>query len=240
MTKYSRRELLCLAMASSVYLARAPALHARQQPPDVYRLLLDLADRQQQERRARFATVTTPAKLESLQKSLRDDFLRLIGGLPTSNLPPPANATRVVEADNSPLSSSSSFPGYFVPALLYRPRRARAATSRSQPHGHSAINKAADTYQFTRQPRPAVHRADVRPSARRTDRSGMPPKVVAVQSGLRRTHRARQRSISWGQAGPLPDLTACGHRLSGLAAEWIKRIGCVQIRAAALTAYISA
>src|SRR5262245_49348783 len=151
MTTFSRRELLCLAMASSVHVARAPAIYAQQQPPDLHRQLLDLAARQQQQRRERFAAVTTPAQLESLQKSLRDDFLRLIGGLPTSNLPPPVNTTRGIEADDYSVEKLvfESFPGYFVPALLYRPKMGGGAHSAVlSPCGHSAVGKAADTYQI--------------------------------------------------------------------------------------------
>src|SRR5262245_28065513 len=51
MTKLTRRELLGLAMASSVHLARAPSLRAQQQVRDVHRQWLDLAARQQQQRR---------------------------------------------------------------------------------------------------------------------------------------------------------------------------------------------
>ena len=90
MNKLSRRDLLSLTVASSAYLVAVPAAHAQQQPPDVHRHLLELAAHQLRQRRERFAAVATPAELKSLQKSLRDDFLRLIGDLPTRTSPPSA------------------------------------------------------------------------------------------------------------------------------------------------------
>jgi dienelactone hydrolase/pimeloyl-ACP methyl ester carboxylesterase len=151
MAKLTRRELLGLAAASSVHLARVPALYAQQQRQDVHRQLLELAARQQQQRRDRFATVTTPAQLSSLQKSLRDEFIQLIGGLPTSNLSPPVSRTRGVEADDYSIEKLvfESFPGYFVPALLYRPKMGSGPKPAVlSPCGHSAVGKAADTYQI--------------------------------------------------------------------------------------------
>ena len=150
MTKLSRRELLCLALASSANLTGARTVLAQRQPADLHQQLLDLAARQQQQRREQFAAVTTPAELAALQKSLRDDFLRLLGGLPTSSAPPPAHATRVVEADGYSIEKLvfESSPGYFVPALLYRPKAAGLRPAVISPCGHSAVGKAADAYQI--------------------------------------------------------------------------------------------
>src|SRR5436190_11860238 len=102
MTTLARREFLLSAAAAS-----ASALAARGQPPaaatapakGVHQQLLDLAEQQQSARRARFAAIRTNAELTALQASLRGDFLRLIGGLPASDGPPPTNSTRSIEAE---------------------------------------------------------------------------------------------------------------------------------------------
>jgi dienelactone hydrolase len=151
MTELSRRDLLSFTVASSAYLVVMPKAHAQQQPPDVHRHLLELAAHQQLQRRERFATVATPAELKSLQKSLRDDFLNLIGDLPPSSSPPSVITTRGLEADDYSIEKLvfESYPGYFVPALLYRPKTGdRPWPAVLSPCGHSAVGKAADPYQI--------------------------------------------------------------------------------------------
>jgi len=62
--------------------------------------------------------------LETLQKSLRETFLELIGGLPVSDGPPRFRQTGVIEADDYTIEKFvyESFPGYFVSAVLYKPK----------------------------------------------------------------------------------------------------------------------
>jgi len=82
----------------------------------LHQQLLDLTDRHQKERRDGFAKVTTKAELEALQKSLREKFLRLIGGLPESKGIPPAKILGTIEAEDYVIEKLvfESYPGYFV------------------------------------------------------------------------------------------------------------------------------
>jgi dienelactone hydrolase len=82
---------------------------------------------------------------------LKDDFLKLLGGLPTSTTPPAVITTRGVESADYSIEKLvfESFPGYFVPALLYRPKAgAGPRPAVLSPCGHSAVGKAADPYQI--------------------------------------------------------------------------------------------
>ena len=118
---------------------------------DLHQHLLDLADRQQKERRAAFAAVNSKAELETLQKSLREKFLRLIGGLPENKSVPPAKIMGTIEADDYVIEKLvfESSPGYFVSALLYRPKKiAGRLPGIISPCGHSPVGKAAATYQI--------------------------------------------------------------------------------------------
>lgn len=137
-------QLLCpllLAIATPAFAAEKPDLHQQ---------LLDLADRQQQQRRAHFAAVTSKADLEKLQTSLRGKFLKSLGGLPQSKGVPPAKALGTIDADDYVIEKLvfESAPGYFVSALLYKPRKiAGRLPGIISPCGHSAVGKAAVTYQ---------------------------------------------------------------------------------------------
>src|SRR5262245_66039619 len=91
---------------------------------DLHQQFLDLAGRQQKERRAQFSSVTSKADLETLQDTLREKFLRLLGGLSQSNGVPPAKMVGKIEAEDYVVEKLvfESFPGYFVSALLYKPK----------------------------------------------------------------------------------------------------------------------
>src|SRR5471030_2811168 len=78
MDSLSRREFLYAGLAASAGLSGA----AESATPDIQQQLLDLAARQEKQRRERFAAVTTKADLEALQKSLRETFLKRLDGLP--------------------------------------------------------------------------------------------------------------------------------------------------------------
>jgi dienelactone hydrolase len=118
---------------------------------DLHEQLLNLADRQQEERRAHFGAVTTKTDLEALQKSLREKFLKLLGGLPLGRGTPPAKILGTIEAEDYVIDKLvlESSPGHFISALLYKPR---AVAGRQpgviSPCGHSPVGKAADTYQI--------------------------------------------------------------------------------------------
>jgi dienelactone hydrolase len=150
-TPISRRAFLASGMAAA---SASVMSHARPIAPiagDVHQQLLDLAARQEERRRTRFASVRTKADLEALQASLREAFLRLLDHLPESPSIPPAHAAGVIEAEDYVIEKLTyeSFPGYHVPALLYRPKR--AASRRPgvlSPCGHSTSGKAAADYQI--------------------------------------------------------------------------------------------
>jgi cephalosporin-C deacetylase-like acetyl esterase len=142
----SRRDFLYFSLAASAGLAHA----ADARPKNIHEQLLEIAADQERKRRARFAAVKTKADLEALQKSLRDTFLRLIDGLPQAQGIPPVRKTGTIEAEDYVVEKLAyeSLPGYFVPALLYKPKkRASAVPGVLSPCGHSTNGKAADSYQ---------------------------------------------------------------------------------------------
>ncbi len=145
----SRRTVLGLGLTAAV----GPAAFGQGEgpaPADLHRQLLDLAGRQQELRRRRFDAVETVAQLDGLRASLRASFLEMIGGLPGPQGPPPARTTGRIEGDGYVIEKLTfeSFPGYHVPALLYRPERGGpAAPGVLSPCGHSTVGKADATYQ---------------------------------------------------------------------------------------------
>jgi cephalosporin-C deacetylase-like acetyl esterase len=146
MNTLSRRDFLYLSLAASAALARG----ADGKKLNVHQQLLDLAARQEERRRARFAAVKTKDDLQALQKDLRETFLRLLDGLPEAKGVPLVKKTSRIEADDYLIDKLAyeSFPGYFVSALLYRPKKITAPLPGVlSPCGHSATGKAADAYQ---------------------------------------------------------------------------------------------
>lgn len=138
-----RRPLIVFLVIVAPSLAQAPS--------DVHRQVLDLAARQEGERRDRFAAVKTKTELDALQKSLRDKFLGLLDCLPHVQGAPPAKILGTIEADDHVIHKLvfESFPGYFVSALLYKPKKiAGRLPAVISPCGHSPVGKAAGTYQI--------------------------------------------------------------------------------------------
>jgi dienelactone hydrolase len=151
--RVSRRNFL--AAGASLAATAVSASSARQvvsrPPADVHPALLDLAARQERRRRERFRAVATKADVESLQVSLREAFLRLLDGLPAPAGIPPVRSTGTIEAEDYVIEKLvyESFPGYLVPALLYRPKTVRAPLPGVlSPCGHSTNGKAAAAYQI--------------------------------------------------------------------------------------------
>jgi dienelactone hydrolase len=144
------RALLCACVLSLNHqAAMGQALESAK--PDVHQQLLDLAERQQKERRAAFAAVNSKAAVESLQRSLREKFLGLLDGLPASQGPPPARVLGRIEADDYVIQKLvfESAPGHFVSALLYQPAKISGRLPGIiSPCGHSPVGKAAATYQI--------------------------------------------------------------------------------------------
>jgi dienelactone hydrolase len=153
MRPHSRRHFLELALAGPAGLAAVKAMAAEldERPVDVHEQLLELAARQEEARRARFAAVTSRNDLLSLQSSLRNTFLRLIDGLPAKSAIPAARKTGTIEADDYIVEKLvfESFPGYFVSALLYKPKRIVAPLPGVlSPCGHSTTGMAEGAYQI--------------------------------------------------------------------------------------------
>src|SRR6266446_2666028 len=92
MSSISRRDFALAGISKSALLSlldgRGIAFDNR--VSNVHDELLHLAHRQEAERRAAFAAVKTIGELAKLQATLREKFLRLIGGLPerTTATPP--------------------------------------------------------------------------------------------------------------------------------------------------------
>jgi dienelactone hydrolase/pimeloyl-ACP methyl ester carboxylesterase len=146
MSSLSRRDFLYVSLAASAGLG----FGAEPANTNLHQQLLDLAARQEEQRRTRFAAVKTKADLETLQSSLRETFLKLLDGFPDHKDAPPVKKTGQIEADDYRIEKLvfESYPGYFVSALLYKPKKVRdPLPGVLSPCGHSAIGKAADTYQ---------------------------------------------------------------------------------------------
>jgi cephalosporin-C deacetylase-like acetyl esterase len=148
MRPLSRREFLYHSLAASAGLARsadAPAAAV-----NVHQQILDLAARLQEQRRNVFGPVRSMAQLKTLQQTLRQKFLDLLGGLPAKTGVPPVQKLATLDGDDYQVDKLvfQSYPGYFVPALLYRPRKKAAGLPGVlSPCGHSTVGKAEDSYQ---------------------------------------------------------------------------------------------
>jgi len=132
-----------------VGLAHAGA--AEPERTDVHRQILDRAAVLEKQRRQRFAAVRSPADLEALQRSLRDRFVDLLDGLPAKAGVPAIRSAGRIEGEGYTIEklAFASLPDYYVPALLYRPARITGpAPAVISPCGHSAVGKAAATYQI--------------------------------------------------------------------------------------------
>jgi dienelactone hydrolase len=148
MSSLSRRSFLALSAAAAAGIVRAD--DPRQAAADVHQQLLDEAARLEQQRRARFAAVQSRDGLVGLQQELRRKFLDLLDGLPEAGEVPPVQKTGQIEGEDYRVEKLvfQSFPGYFVPALLYVPKkRDGAVPGILSPCGHSTVGKAAPAYQ---------------------------------------------------------------------------------------------
>jgi hypothetical protein len=150
----SRREFVYAGLAASAELMhRGPSSRADEKAAkaDVHQQLLELAAKQEQERRNRFAAIATKADLETLQKSLRQKFLDLLDGLPERTGAPPARMLAKIDGDDYTIDKLvfESFPNYFVPGLLYKPKKLDGKRPAIlSPCGHSPIGKANASYQI--------------------------------------------------------------------------------------------
>ena len=146
----SRRDFLSLGLVAPGCLRPGPATAAEARTADIHQQLLDLAARAERQRRDRFAAIKSKTDLDTLQKALRQKFLGAIGGLPEKAGAPPAKKTGRIDAGDYVVEKLvyESFPGYFVSALLYKPKKTGAARPGVlSPCGHSNTGKAAEAYQ---------------------------------------------------------------------------------------------
>lgn len=148
----SRRAFLQASVLAAGGISIAPrAGEVAPEPIDVHQQLIDLADRHQARRRARFAAVRTKDDLHRLQDDLRAAFLRLIGGLPERPGAPVVRSLGTIDGGDYLVEKLTfeSLPGYEVPALLYRPKNeAPPRPAVLSPCGHSTVGKAAGIYQI--------------------------------------------------------------------------------------------
>lgn len=146
MSELSRRDLLGLGLLAATGLGF-------EEPPaddDLQQQLLDLAARFERERRARFAAIRTGEQLSAIQDSLRKTFRKLLGGLPERIGAPPSRELGRIDGGDYSVDKLvfESFPGYFVPALLYLPKERKGPLPGVlSPCGHSTNGKAAEPYQ---------------------------------------------------------------------------------------------
>ena len=151
MTSLTRRELFGLGLAMPAGLASARSVFSHTADMSIHQHVIALAGRHEAERRALFEAVQSKADLETLQAKLRQSFMELLDGLPSKDGVPPARKTETIDAEDYVIDKLAfeSFPGYFVPALLYKPKNAAGPRPAVlSPCGHSAVGKAADLYQI--------------------------------------------------------------------------------------------
>lgn len=140
--------------------ALATCARAQEFSPDAFRVLpipadgpsitpylnyqTEIAWRQDEQRRKRWEAIRSEEDLLALQKQLRDQILKMIGGLPTEKTPLNARITGRIQMQSFHIEKLifESLPGIYVTALVYVPED---ATNKHPavlvPSGHSANGK---------------------------------------------------------------------------------------------------
>ena len=105
---------------------------------------IDMAWRQDERRRARFASIRTEAELRQVQADLRSKLLQALGGLPSSKTPLNAQVSGRIQMTGFHVEKVvfESLPGVFVPALVYVPDTPGKHPAVLVPCGHSTSGKA--------------------------------------------------------------------------------------------------
>lgn len=160
MASLTRRDFVATVIAASSVGATSHVMDiafgadpsvADSRPKDVHHQLLDIAAHQEVKRRATFAAVKTADQLAKVKAGLRQKFVQLIGGLPErDDAAPPSKVVGQIDGNDYTIEKLfyESLPGYFVPALLYRPKQVSGRLPAVlSPCGHSAVGKAEETYQ---------------------------------------------------------------------------------------------
>ena len=211
----------------------APALAADAGSVDVHQQLLELAARQE-----RSAAPVRGRQIEgrsgrSSKRRCGKRFSVCSTVYPMRQGAPPVRKTGTIEADDYVVEKLvfESFPGYFVPALLYKPKKlASPVPGVLSPCGHSTIGKAAgDVPDPAHQPGQArLCRLDVRPGrpGRAQPVLGRGERPLALQSELWRACGPGQPALPAGhQPGAVPDLGR--HARTGLpdarCRKWMRR-----------------
>ena len=184
------------------------------QPVDVHQQLLDLAARQEAQRRARFAAVTSKADLEALQTSLRETFLGLLDGLPEKPGVPPVQNDGTIEADDyvDREARLRELPRLFRvgPALQAEEDRGRPCRASSAPAAIRRPARRRGTYQILHinlaKRGYVVLTYDPVGQGERSQFWDAEKRPVALQPELRRTRRAGQpalpaRAPAWPATG---------------------------------------
>ena len=253
MNPLSRRQFIAASLLSFASRSARGGIGFDGPSADVHQQLLDLAARRRQRRRARFAAVKTKADLDrSSEVAAAGASSACSTGLPERKGAPPARITGTIEADDYLVEKLvyESFPGYFVSALLYRPKKIDSPLPGVlSPCGHSTTGKAErDLPDPAHQPGQArLRRADLRPGRP----GGAEPVLgrregpVAVQPELRRARRPGQSALPARHAAWLATAsgTACAAWITWpRGPRWTpSRIGCVgNSGGGTLTAYIAA
>ncbi len=105
---------------------------------------IDMAWRQDERRRARFAAIRTEAELQQVQADLRAKLLRALGGLPSTKTPLNAQVTGRIQMTGYHIEKVvfESLPGVSVTALVYVPDQPGKHPAVLVPCGHSTNGKA--------------------------------------------------------------------------------------------------
>jgi cephalosporin-C deacetylase-like acetyl esterase len=105
---------------------------------------IDMAWRQDERRRARFAAIHTEAELQQVQADLRAKLLRALGGLPSTKTPLNPQVTGRIQMTGYHIEKVvfESLPGVVVTALVYVPDQPGKHPAVLVPCGHSTSGKA--------------------------------------------------------------------------------------------------
>jgi hypothetical protein len=143
-----------------LFAALLTCAHAQEFSPDAFRVLptpaegpsitgylkyqTEMAWRQDDERRKKWKAIRSEEDLLALQKELRDQLLRMLGGLPTEKTPLNSRITGRIEMQGFHIEKLifESLPGVYVTALVYVPDDGKHThPAVLVPSGHSANGK---------------------------------------------------------------------------------------------------
>jgi len=153
--KYALGLVMVLALLTSACSRTEPTTAVVVEKGGDYATLLDqvLEQRLEENRKERdkaIAALTDKGAVEARQKHIREEFTKLIGGLPEGRTPLNAKVTGVLDRESYTIEKVvyESMPGFKVTANLYIPKNGKGPfPAVLGTAGHSPVGKAADTYQ---------------------------------------------------------------------------------------------